>query len=339
MSTRGVDADGPRRSAARGSRPRSGRPHPHIARRRRAVRRQRHASGARLALAGAAALGCAFAGWWLATGPVLAVRDVRIRGYDRGDAPQLREALADAAGRGGSLIVPPVGSIRRTAVRFPWVADVVVHRDLPAGLTVQIVPAAPAAVLVPARGGPVLVSPAGLVMGPAGARDGLARIRVRGEAPAVGARVPAAARAPLTFALALDPSVSGRVRGLALARGAVTGRLASGPELRLGPPVQMRAKAMALEAIVRGVRPSDVARAGYVELSEPDHPALGGLEPVDPADAGASAGATGGDLGSTPSGSVTAESAPPAAAEPAPGAGADAAPEAVPGAISASTTG
>jgi cell division septal protein FtsQ len=234
----------------------------------------------RLALTGAACLGCGVFGWWLATGPALTVRDVTVSGYDRPDAAQLDAALEEASSRGGSLVRPPVGAIRRAAVRFPWVRDVIVHRNWPAGLTVRIVPAEPLLVAVPARGEAVFVSPAGLVMGPAGRRGGLARVRIPGEAPAVGARLPAVARAPMTFTAALPPPLAGRLRSLRLDRGRVVGTLANGPELRLGPPVRMRAKAAALQALLAGLSPEDLEAASYIELSVPEHIAVGGLAPV-----------------------------------------------------------
>lgn len=261
-------------------------PHPALERRRRAVRRAARVDRGRVALVGLGCLACGIAGWWLATGPVLTVRSVSVSGYDRPDAAALGDAVDAAAGRGGSLISPPVGAIRRSAVRFPWVKDVVVHRSWPLGITVEVIPAEPLAVAVPRQGTPVLVSPAGLVMGPAGGTGGLARVRVPGTAPAVGAPVPAAARAPLTFAAALPAPIAGRLRNLRLERGRVVGALHAGPELRLGPPVRMRAKAAALQALLAGLPPEDLRAADYIELSVPEHIAVGGLEPVDAAGAG-----------------------------------------------------
>lgn len=234
-------------------------------------------------MGGLGCLACAAVGWWLATGPALTVRDVSLSGYDRPDASALDAALTDAAGHGGSLLSPPVGAIRRSAVTFPWVGDVVVHRAWPFGLRVEVIPARPAIVAVPARGEPVLVSPVGLVMGPADGVKGLARVRLPGAAPATGSPIPQRARAALTFALALDPAVSGRLRALTLERGRLTAKLTGGLELRLGQPTRMRAKAAALMAVLAGLSAEELKQATYVELSVPEHIAVGGLEPVDPA--------------------------------------------------------
>jgi|GEM_PF-2689372 len=293
-------------------RPPGDRPHPRIADRRRAVRRRRRAGNARLVAVLGGCLGCGLLGHWLATGPVLTARGVHVAGYDRADAAQLDAALEAAAGRGGSLLAPPVGAMRRAAVRFPWVADIVVRRDLPAGLAVQVIPAEPAAIAVPPEGAPAFVSRAGLVMGPAGDARGLPRLRLAGPVPPPGAALPRGARAPLAFVLALEPEVAGRIRALRVEGGRVLGRYGR-VEVRLGAPVQMAAKAAALEAVVAGVAPGEVAVADYIELSEPLHPALGGLEPGDGA---------GDDAGDAAAGSADAAGAgdPTGAADPADGA-------------------
>lgn len=262
----------------RGGRPRPGRPHPALARRRRAVRRARHLETGKLVVYGLGGLACAAVGFWLATGPLLSVRGVHISGYPRSDAPQLEAAVTAAAHRGSSLLSPPVGAIRRTATGFPWVQDVVVHRDWPVGLAVEIIPASPAAVVVPSRGTPQLVSRRGLVMGPAtGHMAGLGRLRIAGDAPAPGTALPDATRAPMTFLLALEPEVAARVRGLRLHGGDVTGRLSNGVRLELGSPSRMVVKAGALTALLRTVTSTDMAATTYINLSVPEHPARGTL--------------------------------------------------------------
>ncbi|MFN8122575.1 MAG: FtsQ-type POTRA domain-containing protein [Thermoleophilia bacterium] len=269
-----------RTAGARPARP--VRPHPAIARRRRAVR---GLPGRRELLALAAAgLACGVAGYRLDNGPVLAVDGVRVSGYDRPDKAALEAAVARSADRGGSLLAPPVGAIRRTAVTFPWVEDVYVARDWPVGLVVQVTQARPIAIGVPARGGRVLISSRGLVMGPAKGVGGLPRIIVPGTAPEAGSRIPAGARAALQLVKFSTPETAARFRKLRIERGRLVGLLVNGPELRLGTPTQLRAKALAIEAVLTDASAEEERKATYLDVTVPDHPAMGGLvaytEPV-----------------------------------------------------------
>ncbi|MCB0882679.1 MAG: FtsQ-type POTRA domain-containing protein [Thermoleophilia bacterium] len=253
--------------------------HPAIARRRSRVRRARQG---RAALMAATALGLAAVGSWLAAGPALTVTDTRVSDYPGPDAGPLRAAVAQAAERGGSLLSPPVGAIRRAAQTDPWVSDVIVQRDWPTGLVVEVIPAEPAAIGVTASGR-MLVSADGRSMGPAGSRRGLPQVRVDARAPlALGARVPRSSRATVAFVAALDPGTAARVRDMHMDHGLVIGRLTRGPQIRAGTPGAMPAKAASLMAVLAQVSASEQRAARYIDVSVPAHPALGGPD-ADPA--------------------------------------------------------
>lgn len=259
-----------------GTRPaRAVRPHPAIARRRRAVRGL-PSRGEVVALA-AVGLACGVVGYWLATGPILSVHGVRVSGYDRPDEDVLRAAVAEGADRGGSLLAPPVGAIRRRAVTFPWVEDVYVARDWPVGLVVQVTPARPIAIGVPARGPRVLINARGQIMGPAKGVGGLPRLRMPGTAPEAGRQIPAAARPALQLIRFSTPETAARFRQLRIEGGRLVGLLANGPELRLGTPTELRAKALAIEAVLIDASAEEERQASYLDVSVPDHPAMGGL--------------------------------------------------------------
>lgn len=247
--------------------------HPAIARRRSRVRRARRG---RAALMAATALGLAAVGSWLAAGPALTVTGTRVSDYPGPDPGPLRTAVAAAADRGGSLLSPPVGAIRRAAQTDPWVADVIVHRDWPTGLVVEVIPAEPAAIGVTAAGR-MLLSEDGRSMGPAGGRRGLPHVRVAVPAPLpLGARVPRSARAAVAFVAALDPATAARVRDMHMDHGLVIGRLTRGPQVRAGTPGSMPAKAASLMAVLTQVSAAEQRSARYVDVSVPAHPALGG---------------------------------------------------------------
>ena len=90
------------------------------------------AGSAGIALIGLGALAALALLWWLANGPMLAVGDVTVRGYDRPDRDALVAAIDEAASD-GTMVSPPVDEIRDAAAAFPWVASVSVQRDWPRG--------------------------------------------------------------------------------------------------------------------------------------------------------------------------------------------------------------
>ncbi|MFN8109781.1 MAG: FtsQ-type POTRA domain-containing protein [Thermoleophilia bacterium] len=254
------------------------RPHPAFVRRRRAVRGL--PSRPQMLAAAGVALAAGLAGYWLATGPVLSVHGVRVTGDTHPDAAALRQAVAHAAERGGSLLSPPLGAIRRQALRSPWVADVTVQRDWPVGLVVEITPAQPMAVGVPDHGAPVLINARGQVMGPAPARGGLPRIRLGATAPAAGAPIGPGPAAALLFVRASTAGTAAHMRGLRIQRGQLVGTLTSGPDLQLGPPVKLRQKALAVQAVLNALTPDETRKATYINVVVPENPAVGGLEPI-----------------------------------------------------------
>jgi cell division septal protein FtsQ len=322
-------------------------PHPALDRRRRDVERARGRNRRLAMVAGVTGLGCAIVGYWLATGPLLGVRDVRVSQYDRADAPALRAAVAAAADRGGSLLVPPIADIRAAAIRFPWVEDVTVARDLPLGAVVQVRTATPVGVAVPARGAPVLVNRRGQVMGPAAGARGLPRFRVPGAAPAPGADVPRAANPAMRLILLSRPATAARFRNLRMQGGNLVGVLPGGVVLRLGPPTRLPAKARSLQAVLDwlAATPAVAREATYLDLAIPEHPALG-TGPL-PAAGTASSTATGTAVAPATGAQATADPAAQGAtqagvapAATAPGTGVTVVPEpSAPDTVSPSTTG
>jgi cell division septal protein FtsQ len=260
------------------------RAHPAVAARRRQIARARGRRRRSGLLLGAGMLLALALLWWLANGPLLAVTGVSVRGYDRPDRAALIAAIDDAAS-GGTVVSPPAGRIRSTAAAFPWVASVAVQRDWPRGVTVDVVMARPAAVAAVPGGEPALVSDAGRVLGPAPEAAGLGWLRLTRAPPAAGYALPAADRAGLAFLAAAQPAVAARVRQLgADASGALSARIDGGPELRLGRPERMEAKARALALVLAQVPPGEIAEASYIDLRIPKRPAIGGLAVEAPAE-------------------------------------------------------
>lgn len=260
-------------STAGPSAPRT-RPHPAVVERRRAVARargRRRRSGVLIALG---VLAAAAAIYWMATGPLVAVGGVSVTGYDRADRAELERALEAAAGE-GTILSPATGEMRAAARQFAWVESITVVRSWPRSLSVRVVEASPAAVAA-FEDQAVLVSADGRVLGVKDATRGLGWLRLESAPPGEGATLPTGARAELAFIAAAPPEVAGRVRALrATPQGLVTGRITNGPELRLGAPERMAAKARSLALLLASLSPEEEAAASYIDLSVPENPALG----------------------------------------------------------------
>ena len=264
------------RAAAAGGR----RAHPGVVARRRRVARARGRQRRGIALIGLGALAALALLWWLANGPMLAVGDVTVRGYDRPDGDALVAAIDEAAS-GGTMVSPPVDEIRDAAAAFPWVASVSVQRDWPRGVAVEVTMARPAAVAAAAGGEPAVVAASGRVLGPVPEDAGLGWLRVPSPPPAAGYALPEADRAALDFLAAAPPEAARRVRRLGMdATGALSGRIDGGPALRLGRPEHLAAKARALGLVLAQVPAEDLAAATYIDLRVPQRPAIGGLAPL-----------------------------------------------------------
>ncbi len=249
-------------------------PHPALRQRRRSVvraRGRRRRSWALTALGVAAGL---VALYWLATGPLLAVRQVDVRGYARGDSADLVRALEGAAGE-GTVIVPATATMRRAAAALPLGRVDLGQPYLAARPGVDVVEARPVAVV--AYGGQAaLVSASGRVLGPPEEGRRLGAVRLREAVPATGERLPALERAALPLLAGLPPAMRERVGDLQVDRsGVVTASLAGGPALRLGQAERMAAKARALKLMLTDVPAREMAGAAYLDLSVPENPALG----------------------------------------------------------------
>jgi cell division protein FtsQ len=224
-------------------------------------------------LAGLAALG---ASYWVMTGPLVAIRHLRVTGYHGPDRQGLDWA-ARVAASSGTMVNLPTERIRQALAAFPWVARVDVQRDWLWGIVVAVRQARPAAVIVPSHGPRMLVTASGRVLGPAPPRPGLPRIRMDGPSPTAGqALTSAAVQAPLAFLAPLPSEIARRVRRLGFDRNGLLGaKLQGGPELRLGTPELLNEKARALVAIMHYLPASQAASVSYLDLTVPQNAAAG----------------------------------------------------------------
>lgn len=267
--------------------------------RRRSIVQARHRRRRTMLLAALAAAATVVGGRWVATGPLLEVSRIEIWGYRQPDQARVVETIRIAARHGTMLRLPTV-AVRKALAPYPWVAGVTLHHNWLRGIDVEITQASPAAIAVTDDGARLAVSDTGRVLGEAsGELAALPRYRV--PAARIGAQLRGPAqRAPFAFLTAMAPASASKVRDLRFQGGVLIGRLAGGPELRVGPARLLWEKARALEALLQDRKVAEpLSKAAYLDLSAPTQPTLGGIPQTTGA---ASEGSTKGSPSASPSG-------------------------------------
>ena len=248
----------------------------------------------RTVLLGAVAAGAVVAaGWWVATGPLMTVSHVSVTGYTQPDQARVVRAIQVAA-HGANAVDLPTAAIDRALADAPWVSSVTVSHDRPRGLKVRIVEATPRALAVAGDGTRYLISGGGRVLagGSAVAQEDVAALpQIHVGTVKVGEYLPAgASRAPFIVAVTVSPDVAARVRDLRVVGSVLTGRLASGPEIRFGPPTDLQRKARALDALLADRRAQEIlANVKYIDVSSPKGPFADGGTDLSEASTGSQA--------------------------------------------------
>jgi cell division septal protein FtsQ len=225
-----------------------------------------------LALLAAAALTAAYL-FWFRDLPVFAVDEVRVEGIPAGSpgAADLEAALVDSA-RGMTTLHVRTGDLQATANRFPLVESVSAEADFPSGLTITVEDRTPAALIGDGEDA-VAVAEDGTLM-PGLATDALDLPLLPLDRVPDGERLggPMLDQALVLGAApeALRPALAGVERS----GERVVVNLAAGIELRFGAPVRVEEKWRAAAAVLADPTLTSV---GYVDLSAPNRPAVGGV--------------------------------------------------------------
>jgi cell division protein FtsQ len=240
----------------------------------RAVRPPSRAARARLIALGVvvAALGALYM-LWFRDSSLVRVERVTVTGLSGTDAPRQRVALIAAATRMTTLHVDE-DALRRALGAGATIEALHVSADFPHGLHIEVVEKAPVAVLVYGRERAAVGAGGVLLPGVQPIPTWLPAIDV-GALPEHGRLghgrasrlVAAAAAAPA----ALRPRIE-RLRELPV-KGLVA-YIRSGPEVILGPPVELGLKWTAAAAILAD--PTSRG-ASYIDVRLPDRPVAGGL--------------------------------------------------------------
>jgi cell division protein FtsQ len=241
-------------------------------------RRARHGRAPRhllrLALALTALVVLIGAGWlWLRDSSLVAVRDVEVTGVSSPDAPEIRDAVQNAAMDMTTLHIRR-DRLEAALARFPIVRGVEVERDLPHGLRVHVFERTPVALLATASGR-VPVAGDGTLLKAARVDPDLAVVQARDER-VTGRRLAAGPLARAVAVLAAAPPEL-RTRIVAVRRGpkGLALPLRDGPVLYFGGANRLAAK---WAAAARVLASEASAGATYLDLRLPERVAAGGLE-------------------------------------------------------------
>jgi cell division protein FtsQ len=204
---------------------------------------------------------------------MFAVREIRIEGASPSVVKQVERALAET--RGESLLVVDLAAARSAVQSVPTVAWATFDRAFPHTLAVRVGPERPVAV-VRQGAAAYVVSARGRVVARVrrGTRPALARIWVpSGSADlAPGATVTGDLRTAIT---AVSPLAGrrfpSRVVSVQAADDALTLRLRSGLEIRLGDATDVSLKLVVARRVIPLLRPG----SRYLDVSVPERPVAG----------------------------------------------------------------
>jgi cell division protein FtsQ len=208
-------------------------------------------------------------GWLVVHSPLLDVDDVRVTGTQLVAPGDVRRASGI---RGGdALLFVDTGAAERRVEQLPWIDEASVERRISGELVVRVTERRPAVWARRAPESVALIDGRGRVLAdvPEAPLE-LPQLSGLATLPPVGKDItPSAAVGVLGH---LPPDLVGRVAGVVTDGRAVKLQLRDGPELRLGPPTRVPAKARAVLAVLGTITGGPPA---YVDVRVPSAPVTG----------------------------------------------------------------
>ena len=208
---------------------------------------------------------------WLRDAELVRIEHTTVTGLTTGEAPEIRSALMQAAGRMTTLNVD-VARLEQAVARYPEVGALQVDADFPHGLAIEVEERRPiAAVPGPGRD-PVAVAADGTLLPDARRVGALAELPADGASTGERLEDPPALAA-LDAVAAAPPGLGRRIE--AVRRQGTDGLVAelrAGQAVVLGGPARLEAKWLAAAAVMRA---GAVDAGGYLDVSLPQRPAVG----------------------------------------------------------------
>lgn len=212
---------------------------------------------------------------WLRDSPLVEVEQVDVRGATGPDAGKVRAALENAAADMTTLHVRH-DALMAAVDAYPIVGDVRVRRDLPKGLTIEVVQRTPVAVAEVGGKEVPLTSDGSLLHGATPPGD-LPRLTL--EQTPTGRVSDAKGRRLVAVTAAAPAPLRARAERAFIGERGVTLEMDDGPELYFGTADALEAK---WAAAARVLADPSAEGATYIDLREPERPAAGGLAPLAP---------------------------------------------------------
>lgn len=212
---------------------------------------------------------------WLRDSSLVAVNRVAVTGASGPDAAQIRHAL-DVAARNMTTLDVHLDQLRTAVAPFPVVKDLRVTTHFPHGMRIRVIEQIPVAVLLLAGGRRIAVAGDGTLLHDVIATQGLPVVPV--SVPPGGSRLNNAEGLAAVQLLAGAPyQLLSRVTQVnqTTAHGMVA-TLQNGPSVYFGDATRIADKWSALAAVL-----ADPSSAGavYIDVTDPDRPAGGGVGP------------------------------------------------------------
>jgi cell division protein FtsQ len=223
-------------------------------------------------------LGCAAAllagGYvlWFRDSALVRVDEVTVEGLTSGDSSEIRAALVEAA-RGMTTLHLDTAALERAVARYPAVADLAVDPGFPDSLAIEVSERRPVATVTDAAGKPLPVAAGGTLLPDFEADDGLPPLPTAVDSDAERLTDQAALGA-LAVADAAPPELAARIEQIAQDElGELQATLQGGLLVLLGEESRLEEKWAAAAAVIAA---GDAAGAGYLDVSVPERPAVGG---------------------------------------------------------------
>jgi cell division protein FtsQ len=208
-------------------------------------------------------------GWLVIHSPLLDVDDVRVTGTQLVAPADVRRA--SGVRTGDALLFVDTAAAERRVEQLPWVDEASIERRLSGELVVKVTERRPAVWARKAPDSVALVDGRGRVLAdvPEVPPD-LPEVSGLAMLPPVGQDI--TPRAAVGVLGQLPAELGGRVARVLTDGGAVALQLRDGPELRLGPPTRVPAKARAALAVLGTITGGPPT---YVDVRAPSAPVAG----------------------------------------------------------------
>jgi cell division protein FtsQ len=218
-----------------------------------------------------AVLAIGIAAWVVVTSALFDIHKIDVRGNRRLSDGQV--ARLSGARIGSNLLTLPLGKVRRSLLRSPWIASAEAVRSLPSTLVLHVTERSAVAWVRDPSGYAALAGDGVVVeRGTESPEEGLVSLGSKGSSTPVGRRV-MGLDAQLRVTASLDPVFRRTVEEATVDGKEVELLLAGGTKVLYGEAESLKAKNAALSSMLRYARQNQI-EVEYLDVRSPTAPAL-----------------------------------------------------------------